>query len=73
MKTIDDINLNTWFVERELITVPSHFIKVNTLIDSISRMYILEKFQGRFAIDVSYGVIYFEDPAEATLYQLMFG
>lgn len=80
-KTVDDINLNTWFMDRELDYVPIHFVPVRTPITPESREWILEKLQGRFAvvIDPNFSVINtsfpstypaFEDPKEAVFYEL---
>ncbi len=80
MKTIDDINLQTWFVERELNYVPAHFVIVKTPLTEESREWILEKLQGRFAIVVNptytpsnlstHTYAAFEDPKEAVFYEL---
>ena len=79
MKTIDDVNLQTWFVERELDYVPAHFVPVKTPLTPESREWILEKLQGRFAVIVdtqfspnNFGLTYpaFEDPKEAVFYEL---
>lgn len=79
MKTIDDININTWFVDRELSVVPEHFTKTTTPITSESKTWILEKLRGRFAIiggtlgmfgDITPS---FEDPKEAVFYELTWG
>ena len=78
MKTIDDINLYTWFIDRELDFVPSHFVKSNTRLTDESKMWILEKLSGRFTIlghDGFYGSLVpaFEDPKEALFYELKWG
>lgn len=79
-KTIEDINLETWFMERELLTAPAHFVKVNTTLTPEARIWILEKLRGRFSISHSifssgggpYEVA-FEDPKEAMFYELTWG
>ena len=79
MKTIEDINLHTWFIDRELDIVPDHFVKTNTPVTHESKLWILEKLQGRFAfsgpgvsfLDNIYP--YFEDPKEAVFYELTWG
>ena len=78
-KTIDDINLHQWFIDRELNFVPDHFVKSNTPINIESKAWILEKLRGRFAFsgtNVSFldnVYPYFEDPKEAVFYELTFG
>jgi hypothetical protein len=79
MKTIDNINLHTWYSNRELDFVPEHFIVSKTPITDESRNWILEKLVGRFAIMSSTTDIFFtsfpafEDPKEAIFYELKFG
>lgn len=76
MKTADDINIQTWFSERELDYVPSHFVPSNVPLSPDAREWILEKLQGRFAITYRFtytvNEIYvaFEDPKEAMFYEL---
>jgi hypothetical protein len=89
---MNDINLHTWFTDRELDYCPKHFVKSNTVITKESKLWILERLTGRFYIQsqtikmptlnlpASLGrtvypnftdeVPYFEDPSEATLYEL---
>lgn len=79
MKNIEDINLQTWFVDRELDYVPAHFVPVKTALSPESREWILEKLNGRFAVVVdtqfspnNFGLTFpaFEDPKEAVFYEL---
>lgn len=72
IKTIDDINLHTWFVERELNFLPEHFILVKIPVEPEAREWIIEKLQGRYTIVSTFPDFYpaFEDPKEAVLYQL---
>ena len=79
-KTIDDINLETWFTERELSVNPKHFVKTSTPITPESKAWILEKLHGRFSkcgptnvIDAPGICPTFEDPKEAVFYELTFG
>lgn len=72
-----DINLYTWFTERELDFCPKHFIKTNTPIDIDKKLWVLEKLSGRFYVGKKTGQfflfdesIWFEDPQEAVLYEL---
>lgn len=76
MKTINDINLNTWFMNREMDFVPEHFVKSKTAMTPEARDWILETLTGRFAVMHSiystigaYSVA-FEDPKEALFYEL---
>jgi hypothetical protein len=79
MKNIDDINIHTWFTERELDYVPGHFVVVNTPILDEAKIWILERLTGRFAIVLSNDGSFlapdnlypaFEDPKEAVFYEL---
>lgn len=79
-RTIDDINLYTWFMDRELPSAPSHFVPVNTNLTTEAKEWILEKLTGRFSIVHSIfstnsksHIVYFEDPKEATFYELKWG
>ena len=78
MKTIDDINLYTWFMDRELDFVPPHFVKTNTKLTDESKIWVLENLTGRFAIIGQLGffgsvALAFEDPKEALFYELKWG
>jgi|688.fasta_scaffold2303217_2 hypothetical protein len=70
------INLHTWFQNRELEHCPIHFVQAQTPITSESKIWVLERLKGRFYIEPSLSfadrlpVPYFEDPEEATLYEL---
>jgi hypothetical protein len=75
-KTIDDINLETWFTERELSVNPKHFTKTSTPLTPEAKAWILEKLHGRFSrysknINESFPA--FEDPKEAVFYELTWG
>lgn len=72
MKTIDDINLETWFVDREISRVPDHFTHTKTPIGMDARAWILEKLRGRFVITPNFCPA-FEDPKEAVFYELTWG
>jgi len=70
-----NINLNTWFGQRQLDFCPKHFTKANTILDSDSLQWVQEKLLGRYYIEDSDGFfavnnIYFEDPQEAVFYDL---
>lgn len=78
MKTIDDINLDTWFVDRELPVAPDHFVKTTAPISPEAKEWILEKLHGRFAASMSLSGFIdvcpaFEDPKEAVFYELTWG
>lgn len=78
MKTIDDINLYTWFVERELDFVPEHFVHSSTPITTDSKLWIIEKLTGRYSMSGSSAFFNgatpaFEDPKEALFYELTWG
>ena len=49
-KTIEDINLHTWFMNRELGFAPDHFVVSNTPITDESKIWIQEKLSGRYAM-----------------------
>ena len=72
MKTIEDINLNQWFIERELMWAPEHFTACTTPANSEARTWILEKLRGRFHINTSMCPT-FEDSKEAVFYELTWG
>ena len=73
-----DINVWTWYGQRELNYCPKHFVMAKTTLDSTKQLWVLEKLSGRFFIQdrmdnvfLSYtNAIYFEDPKEAVLYEL---
>lgn len=73
-----NINLYTWFTERQLDFCPKHFIKASTPIDDDKLFWVLEKLQGRFYLSKNNVAtfldltteIYFEDSQEAMLYEL---
>jgi hypothetical protein len=81
-KTIENINLETWFTERELSVNPKHFTKTTTPLTPEAKVWILEKLHGRFSKslptvnDFSTGLVEFptfEDPKEAVFYELAWG
>ena len=71
-----DINLLTWFGQRELDHCPKHFIKTNTPLTDESHLWILQKLHGRYHIVNNNLDLFsdpypcFEDPQEAILYEL---
>lgn len=75
MKTIDDLNLSQWFIDRELDFTPAHFTVAKTPITDGARAWILEKLVGRFSMTGGNGFAIkqypaFEDPKEAVFYEL---
>jgi hypothetical protein len=77
-KTIEDINIDTWFVDREVQPAPEHFVSVSAPLSEESKEWILEKLRGRFSTSISLGGLFddspsFEDPKEAVFYELTWG
>jgi hypothetical protein len=73
----------TWFSERELTYTPKHFVVTSQPCTSESKQWVLDKLSGRFSITyptissssniielISPSCIAFEDPQEATFYEL---
>ena len=79
MKTIEDINLNQWFMNRELSFVPNHFVRATTPVTSESKAWIIEKLRGRYSyfytVNSTFGdaIPAFEDPKEVVIYELTWG
>ena len=75
MKTIEDINLYTWFTNRELSFTPKHFVFSRATMTSESKEWVLERLTGRFSVAMTNGgfAIAFEDPKEAMIYELTWG
>lgn len=69
-KTIDDINIYTWFMDREVFQCPNHFTPTNTGWTTESKIWIQEKLFGRFCLNTYPS---FEDPKEAIFYELTWG
>ena len=78
---MEEINLNIWFKDRELKTVPPHFIKGQTQLTQEGYFWAKSKLSGRFAVredeskieDFLFETsqrIYFEEPHEAMIYEL---
>lgn len=75
-----EFNTQLWFGERELKHVPPHFIKCHTPVGSEQIQWVLTTLTGRYSLSTfteidtffldSSSYIYFENPAEATLYEL---
>lgn len=75
-----NINLHTWFSDRELKHCPIHFVHTKTPITDQSKQWVLEKLTGRFCLVNRNEVAFFmeltpsfEDPQEAVMYELTWG
>lgn len=79
-KVLDPIS---WYTERELSFTPLHFTQTTTPLTIESKLWILNTLRGRFSVFqpadntqinfdliLSEGVPAFEDPKEATMYEL---
>jgi hypothetical protein len=74
------VNPSNWFSKREIDHRPPHFVKCDTPITPESRIWVTSKLKGRYAIvhhtDMQTYImetrdsVYFEDPAEAMIYEL---
>ena len=72
----------SWFSKRELQFSPRHFVKCTTPIDSDRLLWVRNKLSGRYSVingsSLDLGVLIiettqyvtFEDPSEATMYEL---
>ena len=75
-----NINLMTWFSERQLNVCPKHFIMVKIPVSEDSLSWIIDRLSGRFHIGADHkqpSLLFdldeypsFEDPQEAMLFQL---
>lgn len=81
-----ELNPYVWFGDREVSpNIPRHFVKAHTPITNESKEWVLTKLSGRYGIaqvdSISHGddllssldwksYIFFEDPSEATIYEL---
>lgn len=74
-----DIDLMTWYSQRQLPFKPKHFILVKTPVTKESELWINNRLSGRFCIAAMHGqdnfvdIQYFpafENPQEAILYEL---
>lgn len=74
------IDMYKWFGKRELDYIPAHFVRCETPLSEDSRLWVTSRLRGRYAvvqhtdmqtftIETRYRV-YFEDPSEATIYEL---
>lgn len=75
-----EIDPVVWFADRQLPYPPVHFVTATTPLTEESKQWVLNKLHGRFSIVETYdffllttdsvGTISFEDPKEATLFEL---
>lgn len=74
-----NINLHTWFSDRELEFCPKHFIKCNAPLTDEAKFWVYENLTGRFYIEnlsllslfsEADELIHFEDPQEAVMFEL---
>jgi hypothetical protein len=70
-----EINPIVYFGNREVDAnnLPKHFIKSTTKTNAESKAWVVSKLHGRYSINDGYddqGAIYFEDPKEATIFEL---
>jgi hypothetical protein len=75
-----EIDPVVWFTERQLDYPPAHFVTATTPLTQESNQWVLNNLRGRFSITEPYefflitsdsmGTISFEDPKEATLFEL---
>jgi hypothetical protein len=78
-----NVNPMLWYGERQLEHVPPHFTKAPTALTDDALFWVMTKCQGRYAtvnidendndimsIFILTQNIYFEDPAEAMMYEL---
>lgn len=78
-----NVNPLLWFGEREVKSTPPHFTKCPTPLSEKSKTWVMSKTQSRYSIVLGNDgsedplaiftdayFVYFEDPKEATLYEL---
>ena len=78
-----NINIETWYMDRELDFCPPHFTKTSTPLNDEKKMWIINNLHGRYFVGklernnddflllfLENNVPYFEDPQEAVLYEL---
>lgn len=66
---MQELNIMTWYTNREVSYCPIHFVKAGTKLTDESMNWIYEKLYGRFYTTSGYP--YFEDPQEAVYYELV--
>jgi hypothetical protein len=78
-----ELNVSTWYTERELSYLPNHFVKSSTPLSQDIYIWVHEKLYGRFYVAKNFtksldailsdnnDFIFFEDPQEAVFYELV--
>jgi hypothetical protein len=69
------INPIHWHSNREVEFCPKHFVKCNAELTKEAKFWVYENLTGRYHIGINDAlfdpdIIYFEDPQEATLFEL---
>jgi hypothetical protein len=75
-----EVNPQVWYGERKLSYVPPHFVKATTSLTNEALNWVNAILVGRYTVSTytdtenyfieTYSYIYFEDPAEAMMYEL---
>lgn len=73
--SIQDINLIEWHSNREVECAPKHFVRAKAPVTPESTAWIKNNLVGRYCIVFNTGMssvrtVAFEDPSEATFYEL---
>ena len=78
--TVQDLNLNHWYVDRELTYCPDHFVASSVHLTDERYFWIQEKLVGRFVRVMVQSPARafesfpaFEDPSEMLFYELVWG
>jgi hypothetical protein len=76
---MNDIDVLSWYIDRELPFVPKHFVRAPSPVSEDALFWVKTKLRGRYALKTIFTdlivftncqAIYFEDPAECTMYEL---
>ena len=81
MKTIEDINLYTFFSNRSVLPIPHHFVRTKIKITEEIFYEVQEQTTGRYSLynpndsNYSSGALYlaFEDSKDAIFFELKYG
>jgi hypothetical protein len=78
MKTLEDINLYTFYANRQVSPTPAHFIRTNVKVNADTFICLQELTTGRYSfyrLSDTYGDEYiaFEDSSDALFYELKYG
>lgn len=66
-----NLNLYTWHTTRQLDYCPPHFVVTSTPYSPENLVWVFEKLSGRFCLVSPLKLYAFENPAEATYYELV--